>query len=117
MGSSIRDTVETLIRKLKADVTPNTVLVPLNEYYEIKQVPSLLVIGPKMEENRAKRISEKIVEIDRDTEIGRHIAKLFVSYIAKEFGNGCYAVERVAEPEDPVGDGVTPSTETRCGAS
>jgi len=59
----------------------------------------------------------RIVEIDRDTEIGRHIAKLFVSYIAKEFGNGCYAVERVAEPEDPVGDGVTPSTETRCGAS
>jgi len=54
-----------LIRKLQADVTPHTALVPLNDYYEIKQVPSLLVIGPKMEENRSKRISEKIVEIDR----------------------------------------------------
>lgn len=64
MGSSIRDTVESLIRKLQADVTPNTVLVPLNEYYEIKQVPSLVVIGPKMGENRAKRVSEKRVERD-----------------------------------------------------
>jgi len=63
--SYVRATVEALIRKLQADVTPHTALVPLNDYYEIKQVPSLLVIGPKMEENRAKRISEKIVEIDR----------------------------------------------------
>ena len=64
MSSSIRETIETLIRRLKADVTPNTVLVPLNEYYEIKQVPSLIVIGPKMEENRSKRVSEKRVERD-----------------------------------------------------
>ena len=67
MISLVRDTVETLIRKLQSDVTPNTVLVPLNDYYEIKQVPSLLVIGPKLEENRAKRVSEKIVEIDQDS--------------------------------------------------
>ncbi len=66
MGSFIRETVETLIRKLQADVTPHTVLVPPNDYYEIKHTPSLLVIGPKMEENRAKRISEKIVEVDLD---------------------------------------------------
>lgn len=64
MGSSIRDAVEALIRKLQPDVTPNTVLVPLNEYYEIKQVPSLILIGPKLEENLAKRVSEKRVERD-----------------------------------------------------
>ncbi len=65
MGSFVKETVETLIRKLQADVTPHTVLVPPNEYYEIKHTPSLLVIGPKMDENRAKRVSEKIVVIDR----------------------------------------------------
>lgn len=66
MNSLLRETVETLIRKLQADVTPHTVLVPLNDYYEVKHVPALLVIGPRMDENRAKRVSEKIVEIDRD---------------------------------------------------
>jgi len=66
LSSLVRETVETLIRKLQADVTPHTVLVPPNDYYEIKHTPSLLVIGPKMDENRAKRVSEKIVVIDRD---------------------------------------------------
>jgi len=45
---------------------PNTALVPPNDYYEIKQTPALLVIGPKVEENRSKRNSEKRVEVDRD---------------------------------------------------
>jgi len=64
LSSSIRETIEALIRRLQEDVTPNTVLVPLNEFYDIKQVPSLIVIGPKMEENLAKRVSEKRVERD-----------------------------------------------------
>ena len=66
MASCIREVIEALIKKLQADVTPNTVLVPLNDYYEIKHTPSLLVIGPKLEENRSKRNSEKRVEVDRD---------------------------------------------------
>lgn len=66
MNSNIRGSVEALIAKLQADVLENTVLVPPNEYYEIKQTPSLLVIGPKLEENREKRVSEKRVEVDRD---------------------------------------------------
>jgi hypothetical protein len=66
LASCIREVVEALIRKLQADVTPNTVLVPINDYYEIKHTPSLLVIGPKLEENRSKRNSEKRVEVDRD---------------------------------------------------
>ena len=66
MNSNIRDSVEALIKKLQADITPNTALVPINDYYEIKQTPSLLVIGPKLEENRLKRNSEKRVEVDRD---------------------------------------------------
>jgi hypothetical protein len=65
LNSYIRDSVEALILKLQTDVLERAVLVPPNEYYEIKQVPSLLVIGPKMEENRAKRVSEKMVAIDR----------------------------------------------------
>ncbi len=66
MGSCIRDVIETLIKKLQADVLEHTALVPPNEYYEIKHTPSLLVIGPKLEENREKRVSEKRVEVDRD---------------------------------------------------
>lgn len=66
MASCIREAIEALIKKLQADVTPHTVLVSLNDYHEIKYVPSLLVIGPKMEENRAKRNSEKRVEVDRE---------------------------------------------------
>ena len=66
MNSNIRDSVEALITKLQADVLEHTVLVPPNEYYEIKHTPSLLVIGPKLEENRLKRNSEKRVEVDRD---------------------------------------------------
>ena len=66
MNSNIRDSVEALIKKLQVDVLENTVLVPPNEYYEIKQTPSLLVIGPKLDENREKRVSEKRVEVDRD---------------------------------------------------
>ena len=79
MNSLLRETVETLIRKLQADVTPHTVLVPLNDYYEVKHVPALLVIGPKMDENRAKRVSEKIVEIDRDalTYTGRNWPRFY----------------------------------------
>ena len=40
----------------------------------------------------------RVCEIDRGTEIGRHIAKLFVAYVSKHFGDDCYTVERIAEP-------------------
>jgi hypothetical protein len=40
MISIVRETTEALIRKLQADVTPHTVLVPLNDYYEIKHTIS-----------------------------------------------------------------------------
>jgi len=66
LASCIRGVIEALIRKLQSDVTQNTSLVPPNDYYEIKQTPSLLVIGPKLEENRSKRVSEKRIEVDRD---------------------------------------------------
>ena len=37
----------------------------------------------------------RICLINRGTEIGRHIAKLFIAYISKEFGDECYSVERI----------------------
>ena len=40
----------------------------------------------------------RICEIDRDTEVGRHIAKLFVAFISAEFGDDCYTVERIEQP-------------------
>lgn len=35
--------------------------------------------------------------IDGRTEIGRHMAKLFVSYLSKEFGDETFTVERIGE--------------------
>lgn len=67
MASCIREVIEALIRKLQSDVTQNTSLVPPNDYYEIKQTPSLLVIGPKLDENRSKRVSEKRIQVDMET--------------------------------------------------
>ncbi len=66
MVSSIKQACESLITSLQSAVTPRTILVPQNDYYEIKDVPSLIVIGPKVEENKDKRISEKLLSIDID---------------------------------------------------
>lgn len=45
--------------------------------------------------------ASRVVEIDRSTEVGQCIAKLFTRYISKEFGDGCYTVERVTEHDEP----------------
>lgn len=44
----------------------------------------------------------RVCEIDAGTEVGRHIAKLFVAYISKEFGDAAYEVERIADPKHDV---------------
>ncbi|HRT94000.1 MAG TPA: hypothetical protein P5532_06220 [Planctomycetota bacterium] len=44
----------------------------------------------------------RMVEIDRGSEVGRCIAKLFSRYMSKEFGDDCYTVERVTEPGEPL---------------
>ncbi len=66
MVSSTKQACESLITSLQAAVTPHTVLVPQNDCYEIKKVPSLIVIGPKVEENKEKRVTEKLQSIDID---------------------------------------------------
>ena len=47
----------------------------------------------------------RVVEIDRSSEVGRSIAKLFTRYLSKEFGDGCYTVERVSETHRPAVSG------------
>jgi hypothetical protein len=43
--------------------------------------------------------------IDGRTEVGRHIATLFVSYLSKEFGDETFVVERTGEvPPAEVGE-------------
>ena len=49
--------------------------------------------------------ASRVVEIDRGSEVGRCLAKLFVNYIAKEFGDGVYSVERVTDPDDALDAG------------
>lgn len=42
----------------------------------------------------------RVCLIDRTTEIGRHIAKLFIAYVSREFGDDCYSVERIQVDPD-----------------
>lgn len=42
----------------------------------------------------------RVVEIDRSSEVGRCVAKLFTRYMSKEFGDACYVVERVEGPDE-----------------
>ncbi len=43
----------------------------------------------------------RLVEIDRGSEVGRAIARLFARYLSKEFGDASYAVERIEGPDEP----------------
>ena len=50
--------------------------------------------------------AQRICLIDRGTAVGRQLAKLFISYISKDFGDDAYTVERVAdEPEHILTEG------------
>lgn len=64
MASHVRSATEALVIALQDQVTPHTQLVPNSDYYEVKKTPSLVVIGPKIVENKSKRISEKLQDIN-----------------------------------------------------
>ena len=41
--------------------------------------------------------AQRVCLIDGGTAVGRHLAKLFISYVSKDFGDDAYTVERVAD--------------------
>jgi len=63
---SVREVIESFIRKLQADVTSQTVLISKNDTFETTHVPILIIQGPEITENKSRRSHAK--EIVKDTE-------------------------------------------------
>ena len=63
---SVRDAVGTFIRLVQGEIAPQAALVPPDDVVEIPRVPSLLLHGPTLVENKARRTMAK--EIVKDTD-------------------------------------------------
>ena len=63
---SVRDVVETFVRLVKAEITANAVLVPPDDVVEVPRLPSLLLHGPMLAEDKPRRTMAK--EIVKDTD-------------------------------------------------
>jgi hypothetical protein len=61
---TLRTAVETLIRLVKAGVHEDAVLVAPDDIFEVKRVPSVLLQGPTLVENGARRTMARTVEKD-----------------------------------------------------
>lgn len=61
---TLRTAVETLIRLVKAGVHEDAVLVAPDDVFEVKRVPSVLLQGPTLVENGARRTMARTVEKD-----------------------------------------------------
>ena len=64
---SVRDVVETFIRLVKAEVLQDAVLVPPDDAYEVQRTPSLVIQGPRLVEDKARRTMAKEIVKDTDT--------------------------------------------------
>jgi len=56
----IREAVETFIRLWKSEVSPNAVLVSSDDIFEVTKPPSLVLQGPTVSENAARRTPAKM---------------------------------------------------------
>ncbi len=64
---SVREVIESLIRKLQAEVTPQAVLINKNDLFETTKIPSLVIQGPEVEENKDRRTKAREIVKDNDT--------------------------------------------------
>lgn len=51
----VRETVETLIKRIQEEVLSRTFLVPVDSFFEVTNPPSLLLQGPILVENKGRR--------------------------------------------------------------
>ncbi|MDF7806224.1 hypothetical protein P4E94_02165 [Pontiellaceae bacterium B12219] len=63
MGT-IRTVTETLIRKIKADIHPDAVLVLPDDLFEVQRTPCVILQGPKLTENRQRRSLSRLIDKD-----------------------------------------------------
>lgn len=62
--NTIRTVVETLIRLVQAEVLDGAMLVAPDDVFEVKRTPSLLLQGPVLIENAARRSQARLIEKD-----------------------------------------------------
>ena len=60
----IRTVVETFIRLVKDQLNPDAVLVPSDDIFEVPKVPSLILQGPTMIENKGRRTFASLIHKD-----------------------------------------------------
>ena len=60
--NTIRIVIETLVRLVQAEVLPEAVLVAPDDVFEVKRTPSLLLQGPTLVENAARRTPARLIE-------------------------------------------------------
>lgn len=58
--------IDTLIDRLRAEVLEQTVLISNDDLYEVKRTPSLLLQGPKLQENGRRRSMDLLVAKDKE---------------------------------------------------
>lgn len=46
----------------------------------------------------------KVCVIDKGTDVGRHIAQLFTSYLTSQFGEAAFKVQRIENPAEQNGE-------------
>ena len=63
---SVRDVVEAFVRLVKVEIAANAVLVPPDDVVEVPRLPSLLLHGPMLVEDKGRRTMAK--EIVKDTD-------------------------------------------------
>jgi hypothetical protein len=62
--NTIRTAIETFIRLVQAEVLPDAVLVAPDDSFEVKRTPSLLLQGPTLVENAARRTQARLIQKD-----------------------------------------------------
>jgi hypothetical protein len=60
----LREVVETFVRLLRAEVHAGAVLVPPDDVFEVTKVPSLVVQGPMVTEDGARRCPARLLAKD-----------------------------------------------------
>ena len=62
--NTIRTVIETLIRLVQSEVLPEAVLVAPDDVFEVKRTPNLLLQGPTLHENAARRSMAPLIHKD-----------------------------------------------------
>ena len=68
---SVREVIESFIRKLQMDISPHAVLINKNDFFETTDIPSLVIQGPTITENKNRRTAALAVKEYRIDEEGK----------------------------------------------